>query len=98
MTIGRGLLASLALLMALPAMAQQPPPSCQEQLLVKSTHDQLLAQKRGEVEDQLAQVAAQAAVLQHKLQLLTKENTDLKATLKTLSPPAEPKDSETPKE
>lgn len=68
--------------------AEDKGPSCQEQLLVKMTHDQLVVQKRAEVEDQLALVAAQAQVLERKLQLVTKENTDLKAKLATLEKPA----------
>lgn len=70
------------------ALAEDKGPSCQEQLLVKMAHDQLVAQKRAEVEDQLAVVAAQAQVLERKLQLLTKENVDLKAKLATIEKPA----------
>lgn len=68
--------------------AEDKGPSCQEQLLVKMTHDQLLGQKRAEVEEQLAVVAAQAQVLERKLQLLTKENAELKAKLTTIEKPA----------
>lgn len=72
--------------------AQEKGPSCQEQLLVKTTHDQLVVQKRAEVEDQLALVAAQAQVLERKVQILTKENTELKSKLATPAEPEKPKE------
>ncbi|MDP2381249.1 MAG: hypothetical protein Q8N00_00435 [Nitrospirota bacterium] len=75
-----------------PAMAEDSGPSCQEQLLVKLTHDQLVVQKRAEVEDQLALVAAQAQVLERKVQLLTKENADLRVKLEKTAGPEKSKE------
>lgn len=83
----RQLLSVLIVLMAVPAFAQQPAPSCQEQLLIKTSHDQLLVEKRAETENQLAYKSAEASVLQYKVQLLTKENAELKAKIKSLEPP-----------
>lgn len=92
------LVAGLALIQpgALSAQSIDKGPSCQEQLLVQTTHGQILSQKRGDVESQLAQVAAQASVLQQKLHLVMKENAELKAKIKQLAAPASEQDN--PKE
>lgn len=92
MTIRLLLSAIVVLAIAAPVLAEQPAASCQEQLLVKHSHDQLITQKRAEVEDQLAQVAARAQVMQARIQQLEKEQTTLKAKIKELTPasPAEP--------
>lgn len=82
----------VVLALAAPVWAEQPAASCQEQLLVKHSHDQLITQKRAEVEDQLAQVAARAQVMQARIQQLEKEQTTLKAKIAELTPatPSEP--------
>lgn len=92
MTIRLLLSAIVVLAIAAPVLAEQPAASCQEQLLVKHSHDQLITQKRAEVEDQLAQVAARAQVMQARIQQLEKEQVTLKAKIAELTPatPAEP--------
>lgn len=86
MTIRCLLSAVVVLALAAPVWAEPPAASCQEQLLVRTTHDQLLAQKRTEVEEQLAQVAARAQVMQARIQQLEKEQTTLKAKIAELTP------------
>ncbi len=93
MTTRSFLCAGVVLALTAPVWAEQPAASCQEQLLVRTTHVQLLAQKRTEVEEQLAQVAARAQVMQAKIQQLEKEQTTLKAKIKELTP-ATPAESE----
>jgi len=74
------------LLIASPALAAEPAPSCPEQLLVKSLHNQVLYEHRATVEQQLAQAHAFNSVLQQKLKLVTAENETLKAKLKEPAP------------
>lgn len=86
MTIRLLLSAIVVLAIAAPVLAEQPAASCQEQLLVKHSHDQLITQKRADVEDQLAQVAARAQVMQARIQQLEKEQVTLKAKIAELTP------------
>jgi peptidoglycan hydrolase CwlO-like protein len=83
-------LVGLSMMMIGQAMADdKKTSSCPENLMVEQTLVGVVAEKRGQAERQISELAVRISTLQAKVQLMMKENADLKAKVETLTPKTE---------